>query len=84
MTLSGWTRLWIVASVIWWIGAGTWGLLNVQTGWRYAEPNNNLVVDYSPAFLPVGIIVLAPFAVALVFVVGRALTQWVRRGFPPN
>lgn len=77
MKFSGWARLWIVASVIWWSSAGIWIAFNVRLGSAGSYPNY-YIADYMPLILPIVVAACAPFALLpLVFGIARA-TGWVR------
>ena len=139
MKLSGWARVWIVASVIWW-STGAWWLTenygptyidlgpvhpdqppelsestramlqSLNTAQERAEaildgkpvepaptiakpetpssfvfekplPPRNFRLDWTPWFLKLGVVVIAPFLAALAFIIGRRVVLWVWRGF---
>jgi len=100
MKLSGWVRLWIVMSVIWWAGAGSIAAMTLSPGWKLAvenpppqptpltaewiEENYRHVPDYTPLIGPIAFVVLLPFVLALAFIGIRWTLLWIWRGFFPK
>lgn len=89
MKLSGWVRLWIVASVIWWGVGGMWVAQNVPASWTPTNPGAPLQdarweMNYGPVIVTALIVALVPFGVALAFVAVRWVLRWIWRGFRPS
>ena len=91
MKLSGWTRLWIVASVIWWAAGALWLTKSFQPA---VEMETGLTVeggpyalyreDWTPWLVRLAVVVTAPFLVAVLAYGFSAFKRLVRTFRKPS
>jgi hypothetical protein len=77
MKLSGWARLWIVASAVWWVIGALWLIVNfgpvveIETGMDASGgPFRKVHEDWTKWLASLVVVVTAPFLAAPLFAYG--------------